>query len=184
MAQYIGEVQRTKSDNLRRLRLSGIRSDGTESPMSKISKKWQFLCDAPFKISDKCCKYLKKDPLDKMGKCAIVGTMASDSNQRLEMYYRHGCNAFNLDRPRSAPLSFWKESDIWDYLKAFQVPYSSIYDLGYERTGCIFCLFGIHLEKRNRFTLMAETHPQLYKYCMDGPLQLKKVIKYVYGIDV
>jgi len=184
MAQYIGEVQRTKSDNLRALRLTGTRKDGTLTPMSKISNKWQFLCDSGLPISDRCCKHLKKDPLDSIGHAPIVGTMADDSNQRLEMFYRHSCNAFDLDRPRSAPLSFWKEEDIWLFLKTTKTPYSKIYDLGYSRTGCMFCLFGVHMEKRpNRFDLMSQTHPQIFKYCMDGPLQLRKVLKLVYDLD-
>jgi len=109
MAQYIGEVQRTKSSYLKALRLTGTRKDGTLSPMAKISNKWQFLTELPIKIGDQCCKHLKKQPMDAIGNAPIVGTMAEDSNQRLEMFYRHSCNAFNLTRPRSAPyLSGWK----------------------------------------------------------------------------
>lgn len=174
MAQYIGEVQRTKSEKLKALRLSG-------TPQQRVSQKWQFLINAQFKISDKYCKYLKKDPLDAVGDCPIVGTMAEDSNQRLEMYYRHSCNAFDLTRPRSAPLSFWTEADIWEYLKTFNIPYSKIYDMGYERTGCMFCMFGLHLEKTDRFERMAVTHPGLFEYCMDGPLKLRQIIQFVYN---
>lgn len=185
MAQYIGQVQRTKSPYLKALRLTGTRKDGTLSPMAKISNKWQFLTEAPFKISDQCCKHLKKNPLDSLGGYPIIGTMADESDQRLEMFYRHSCNAFNLTRPRSAPLSFWTEHDIWQYIKQNGLQYSQIYDLGYSRTGCMFCMFGLHLEKRpNRFELMAITHPQLFNYCMDGPLQLRQVIKQVYGLDM
>ena len=184
MAQYIGEVQRTKSDYLRTLRLEGIRKDGSISPMARISKKWQWLCSSDIPVSDKCCKFLKKQPLDSIGHNPIVGTMASDSDQRKEMFYRHSCNAFDLTRPRSAPMSFWLEEDVWSYLKEHNVPYSRIYDMGYVRTGCVWCLFGLHLEKRpNRFDLMQNTHPQLFKYCMDGPLRMREIIKRVYGIE-
>jgi 3'-phosphoadenosine 5'-phosphosulfate sulfotransferase (PAPS reductase)/FAD synthetase len=186
MAQYIGEVQRTKSPYLRALRLTGTRKDGTLSPMAKISNKWQFLADpnCGVKISDQCCKYLKKQPMDAIGHNPIVGTMAADSNQRLEMFYRHSCNAFDLTRPRSAPLSFWTEADIWQYIKQNNLQYSQIYDLGYPRTGCMFCAFGIHLEPRpNRFERMYITHPQLFHYCMDGPLQLRRVLKLVHNMD-
>lgn len=185
MAQYIGEVQRTKSDYLRQLRLAGIRKDGSLFPMARISQKWQWLCGSDIPVSDRCCKYLKKQPLDAVGENPIVGTMAADSDQRLEMFYRHSCNAFDLTRPRSAPMSFWTEEDVWNYLKLTKTPYSRIYDMGYTRTGCMFCLFGLHLEKRpNRFDLMQQTHPQLYKYCMDGPLKLRDVIQRVYGYEM
>lgn len=38
-----------------------------------------------------------------------------------------------------------------------------------ERTGCIFCGFGCHLEKEpNRFQRLKETHPKQYNYCING----------------
>lgn len=40
---------------------------------------------------------------------------------------------------------------------------------GCNRTGCIFCMFGCHLEKEpNRFQMLKETHPKQYKYCIGG----------------
>lgn len=40
---------------------------------------------------------------------------------------------------------------------------------GCSRTGCIFCMFGCHLEKEpNRFQRLKETHPKQYKYCISG----------------
>lgn len=74
-------------------------------------------------------------------------------------------------------MAFWLESDVWAYIKKHQIPYSSIYDMGYTRTGCMFCMFGLHLEKTNRFDLMSKTHPKIYDYCMNK-LGLRKVIEY------
>ena len=38
-----------------------------------------------------------------------------------------------------------------------------------NRTGCIFCMFGCHLEKEpNRFQRLKETHPRQYEYCIGG----------------
>lgn len=40
---------------------------------------------------------------------------------------------------------------------------------GANRTGCIFCMFGCHLEKEpNRFQRLKETHPRQYEYCIGG----------------
>ena len=40
---------------------------------------------------------------------------------------------------------------------------------GCNRTGCIFCMFGCHLEKEpNRFQRLKETHPRQYEYCISG----------------
>ena len=38
---------------------------------------------------------------------------------------------------------------------------------GCDRTGCMFCMFGVHLEKQpNRFQRMALTHPKQYEFCI------------------
>lgn len=40
---------------------------------------------------------------------------------------------------------------------------------GCNRTGCVFCMFGCHLEKEpNRFQRLKETHPRQYEYCISG----------------
>ena len=53
-----------------------------------------------------------------------------------------------------------------------------------DRTGCMFCMFGCHLEKgENRFQRMKKTHPQIYDYCMkpieEGGLGIAKVLDYI-----
>lgn len=67
---------------------------------------------------------------------------------------------------------------------------------GCNRTGCIFCMFGCHLEKEpNRFQRLKATHPNQYKYCIGGGemvdgkwqpnkegLGLGKVLDYI-GVD-
>lgn len=53
-------------------------------------------------------------------------------------------------------LGCWDENDILE-------------TTGCNRTGCIFCMFGCHLEKEpNRFQRLKETHPRQYEYCING----------------
>ena len=174
-SQKIKEVRSTKSEKLENKRING-----DDKGNGKISEKWQFLINAPFKISDRCCHVMKKDPVKRYeketGKGAIVGTMASDSRLREGSYLQHGCNSFE-GRPMSTPMAFWLESNVWDYIKKYNLPYSKIYDMGYTRTGCMFCMFGLHMDESNRFDMMKKTHPQIYNYCMDK-LGLRDVIRY------
>ena len=96
-------------------------------------------------------------------------------------------------------MSFWTEQDVLRYLKEYDVPYASVYGdivenedgtlrtTGERRTGCVFCMFGVHLEDEpNRFQRLAVTHPKLYEYCMkpasEGGLGLAEVLDYV-GVD-
>ena len=148
--------------------------------------KWRFLLDAPYDISHKCCDVMKKRPAKtyekKTGRKAIIGTLASESTLRKTQWVKYGCNAFGSKRPTSQPLSFWTEQDILHYIKQFDVPYCSVYGdivpdnegtllktTGCDRTGCIFCMFGCHLEKEpNRFQRLKETHPRQYEYCIGG----------------
>lgn len=166
------------------------RFDPSYKSMFNVSK-WAFLLDAPFKISGSCCAVMKKRPFRKYEKETgfkpILGTMAAESRLRTQKWLKAGCNAFENNRPVSQPLSFWLEQDIWDYLHRFDVPYSEIYNMGYQRTGCVFCMFGCHLEPYpNRFQKLSQTHPKLYEYCMrdfdGGGLGLAAVLDYI-GVD-
>lgn len=186
-SHYITLVRNTKSEVLKRKHIDGINRDGSKTQFT-ISNKWKYLINAPFKISDQCCQVMKKRPVKKYehetGNVAIIGTMTDESVMREKVYLKNGCNAFENIRPISAPISFWGEQDIWDYIKLYNLPYSKIYDMGYKRTGCMFCMYGAHLEKGiNRFQLMQTTHPKQWEYCMKdteiGGLGLAKVLDYI-----
>jgi 3'-phosphoadenosine 5'-phosphosulfate sulfotransferase (PAPS reductase)/FAD synthetase len=148
-----------------------------------ISKKYRYLINAPFKISDACCDVMKKRPflryVKETNRHPFLGIMAGDSKRRQDKYQEYGCNAYDMKDPKSMPLSIWTEADVWSYIRSRNIPYSSIYDMGYERTGCIFCMFGVHMEKPpNRFQRMKLTHPRLWAYCMDK-LGLRAVADYM-----
>ena len=131
---------------------------------------------------------MKKKPLKhyahETGRIPIIGTMAAESKLREKNWLKTGCNAYEAKRPVSTPMSFWLEKDVWEYLRQYSVPYCPIYNMGYERTGCIFCMFGAHLDTEpTRFQLLQRTHPKLWRYCMkdwdaDG-LGMRQVLEYI-----
>lgn len=58
-----------------------------------------------------------------------------------------------------------------EYMEAFSSVggKSNLKTTGCDRTGCIFCMFGCHLEKTpNRFQRLKQTHPRQYQYCIGG----------------
>lgn len=101
-------------------------------------------------------------------------------------------------------MSFWIENDVLQYVKENNIEIASVYGdiiqigektnmlnvptqiyqtTGCNRTGCMFCMFGCHLEKEpNRFQRMKETHPKQYEWCMkpisEGGLGIDEVLKY------
>jgi 3'-phosphoadenosine 5'-phosphosulfate sulfotransferase (PAPS reductase)/FAD synthetase len=171
-AHFIEQMQSNPTEALKRKLIEGIDKHGRKTKYV-LSKCWYPFINSQFKVSDQCCFIMKKMPFHKyearMGQIPFIGYVGGDSIARDHNYLKTGCNAFDLTRPHSRPLSFWTEQDIWDYIWAFSVRYTAVYDMGYDRTGCIFCMFGAHLEgEPNRFQLLAKTHPNQYNYCING----------------
>lgn len=52
-----------KNAKIRNLALTGITSEGRKTKTYKLANKWRFLIKAPFKISNKCCYYMKETPI-------------------------------------------------------------------------------------------------------------------------
>ncbi len=165
----------------------GRNADGSPTRF-KISEQWKFMLNAPFDIGNGCCTEMKKKPIGKYaketGRVPILGTMASESMLRMQKWLQHGCNAFDGKKASSSPMSFWMDEDVWEYLKKYNVPYCKIYDMGYERTGCIFCIFGAHLDPEpTRFQRLQKTHPTIWRYCMKpwdkGGLGMREVLEYI-----
>ena len=183
--------------NVWRLYDQGINRFGAPVNGFKVAARWRFLVNAPFKISDICCRIMKKEPMHRYekatGRAQMVGMMASDSKSREKTYLQTGCNAFDAKHPRSMPLGFWTEQDIIQAIKIFDIPYAKVYGNicqdkssgklffdGVQSTGCVFCCFGLHMEdKPNRFQQMKANHPKLYQFCMEN-LGLAEVLDYIH----
>ncbi len=174
---------------------NGLRGK-TEGESFFNKTKWKPLVEMPILFSHKCCNVMKKAPAHQFekqtGKKPILGTMASESFARETSWIKNGCNAFESDRPISAPMSFWTEQDVLQYIKQYNVPIASVYgDIVYanspeqirfdgcgeekltttrcDRTGCIFCAFAAHRDgEPSRFQRLKETHPKQYDYCLNG----------------
>lgn len=183
IAMAMDRVQNAKDPLQIQLRLcGGICPSSGKYQAPTVPKKWQYLLDSGIKISDKCCYYMKKAPFLRFEKetgkkYPIIGTMACESEERKLTYLKEGCNAFNAKKPKSTPIAFWTEQDIWEYIKLYNLPYAKIYDKGEKRTGCMFCMFGVQFEdpNNNRFTRMKISHPELYDYCINT-LGLGKIL--------
>ncbi|MCG8541875.1 MAG: phosphoadenosine phosphosulfate reductase family protein [Clostridia bacterium] len=167
------KIYKLRHHNLSKKYRNYILHGDERGSMGKLSEKWKFFLEAPFEISSRCCDVMKKQPFHqyerKTGRKPFSGEMAIESQRRMNQWTQHGCNAFYTTHPRSMPLSFWLEEDIWNYLRSNNILYSKIYDMGADRTGCMYCMYGVNLEKYpNRFQRMVITHPRQYQYCING----------------
>lgn len=122
-AQYIYEYRHAKTDRMKQYR--------TRGGFGSVSQKYLFLLDAPFEITHQCCNVMKKNPLKKYeketSKKPIIGTMASESYVRTQKWIENGCNAFDLKRPVSNPMSFWTEQDVLMYARINNIAIPSVY---------------------------------------------------------
>jgi len=87
-----------------------------------------------------CCYVRKVEPLGRAlaGKKAwITGQRRAQSTTRAELNVQeddaaHGMAKFN-------PLADWSEQDVWEYIRANDVPYNSLHERGYPSIGCEPC---------------------------------------------
>ena len=155
--------------------------------------KYKPLLDVNFPISNKCCDIMKKQPMHeyskKNGVYLMTAEMAAESRLREQKWLQHGCNGFDMKIPKSTPMAFWTEQDVLEYIYKYNLPIAEPYGevietecqytfdgeqckyttTGCDRTGCMFCAFGAHLEKGiTRFQRLKKTHPKQYDYCLNG----------------
>ncbi len=196
VSRYIWDIQRASDKNSHtvRLRCTGMNRDGKYMPTMMIPNKWLYLTNAPFKISDRCCEFLKKQPLNnfsnKSGLNRIIGLMSEESNVRKQLAKKYGVVVNKTNNSSYLqPIIFWSRQDILQYILNYNLNYCSIYgkiknnngilytDME-SRTGCMFCMFGIDKEPiPNRFQRMKISHPSQWDYCMNK-LGCKKVLEF------
>lgn len=144
---------------------------------------------APFKVSNKCCLYMKEQPCDWWAKehksRPYLGLMASEGGQREEALTEHGCNYFGKGVIRSAPFAPFLRQDLLQLALDLKAPVPEIYGTierrpdgtlyttGAQRTGCSMCGFGVHMETRpHRFDRLRVRNPKewefwMYRCCTD-----------------
>lgn len=136
-----------------------------DSGNNKIPDKYRVILHLGVKVSDKCCKLLKEQPMDdfyeKNNLYPYIGTMACESKRRALAWSQGGCNILQGSAKKSKPLSIWTEKDILECVNKYNIKISDAYKKGYKRTGCMYCGFGLQHDKQpNRYQLMKMNYPK------------------------
>ena len=87
-----------------------------------------------------CCRIRKVEPLGRAlagNKAWVTGQRRSQSSTRAQLDIEeddpaHGMTKFN-------PLADWSEEDVWNYIRANNVPYNALHDQGFPSIGCAPC---------------------------------------------
>ena len=86
-----------KTKTVRMKRLSGELLDNQGNKSQFNCENWKFMLDAPFEVANHCCAVMKKKPAlkyaNETGRKQIVGTLASESRLRRQIWLKNGCNA-------------------------------------------------------------------------------------------
>lgn len=141
-----------------------------------------------FKVSDKCCYYLKEKPCNdyarQSGRFPYMGLMASEGGRRQKALMMHGCNYISPGTKRSCHFAIFTRQDLLQLALDLKAPVPEIYGeivrdadgtlrtTKAQRTGCSMCGFGIHLEKRpHRFDQLWSRNPGEWNMWMNHVLQ-------------
>jgi 3'-phosphoadenosine 5'-phosphosulfate sulfotransferase (PAPS reductase)/FAD synthetase len=144
------------------------------------------------KISQACCRFLKKQPAGRVQATLDVdvlfkGLMASESRARMKNFtsrgylfqgqardYLHGDPFWHCQ-----PMAVWTDEDVWAYIHRYQVPYASLYDMGFTdsqgqyhripRNGCMGCGTDV-LFPHNHLATLRRTHPRHWRAFMERGL--------------
>lgn len=156
------------------------------SRFMRLPDKWQKLFveqEAPFRVSGKCCYYMKEKPCDRYsretGQFVYMALMADEGGRREISLKKHGCNYYGKTVTRSCPFAIFSKTDLLRLALELEVPVPEIYGDIVEttdshltttkakRTGCTMCGFGIHLEKRpHRFDRLRESNYKEWRFWM------------------
>lgn len=113
--------------------------------------RYMFTPEFPIRVSDKCCKRMKEDPLDQWArdhgyKYTITGIMSSEGGRRRGAtclsYKRGDLFAFHPLAPMTKKWEDW-------FIQEHDVPICDVYGPPYnlDRTGCKGCPFSLYLQR-------------------------------------
>ena len=188
-ASAIEQVRRNlhdeKFDTWRVKQMQGKR----ERAMWDYSDCTQYLV-APFKISDKCCYWLKKSPINSFMnttqyKYSFTGITVEESVHRMNSILKNGF----INKNRCSPIAHWTVNDVLKFIHENNLPLPHCYgeieidDDGnysttlFQRNGCLCCPVGAHLESPNKFQLLRDFDKDTWDFVINE-LGYGKVLDY------
>lgn len=83
-----------------------------------------------------CCEVLKE--CHGGGRTLLTGIRWAESSNRGKRKLVESCYK-DSTKTYVNPIIDWSESEIWEFIKSYKVPYCELYDQGFKRIGCLFC---------------------------------------------
>lgn len=164
-----------------------LRYSHSASPDSRLLAYYDILRQV--KISQACCGILKKQPMLRLQEQFDVdlifkGLMAAESRSRAKnfltrgyLFTGHHHAWLPADDPywHCQPMATWTDADVWQYIRQYNLPYATLYDMGYtdgdghyhriQRNGCMGCATDL-LFPNNHMAKLRRTHPRAWEVFM------------------
>jgi len=103
-----------------------------KKPMLELVKKYGL----PLRKHRWCCALYKER--GGKGRRVITGVRWEESARRSQRKMVEYC-AKDETKTFMNVIIDWTADDVWEFIKAYNVPYCSLYDEGFTRIGCLFC---------------------------------------------
>jgi 3'-phosphoadenosine 5'-phosphosulfate sulfotransferase (PAPS reductase)/FAD synthetase len=167
--EIIGRYQKGSRAPYTMSRIHGI---GTAKFKLNNTAKTKLLDGSLHKVSNKCCKYTKKEPLrrfeKKTGLKPIIAVRGAESLSRENAYQT--C----LDtKGRFTPMYDFSDEIVNAIYEVYQIEKPKVYEV-LDRTGCIACPYGLH--GKNTLKELAMVTPAPRKYAIDSFGESYKVL--------
>ena len=103
-----------------------------------------------------CCGIRKVEPLEKKLKTLeawVTGQRRDQNSTRSNLSIIELDSTFSTESHsviKVNPLTNWTSSDVWNYIRSFEIPYNELHDRGYISIGCEPCTRAIRPNQHER----------------------------------
>lgn len=122
----------------------------------------------PTRISRWCCQIYKEQ--DGSGRIVMTGIRRQESTRRNKRRLIETCYRDTTKRFINVIID-WSDTDVWEFIEKYKIPYCKLYDEGNKRIGCLMCPLANKYSRKNdsikypRYTeLFKKAFIKLYEY--------------------
>jgi phosphoadenosine phosphosulfate reductase len=89
---------------------------------------------------DTCCRLRKVEPMRRLLSASDVWITAIRRDQSSDRAHTRIVDwDWRYDLLKVSPLASWSRAEVWDYIRANDVPYNDLHERGYPSIGCTHC---------------------------------------------
>lgn len=83
------------------------------------------------------------------------------------------------------PIIDWSDSEVWEFLREYNVPYCELYDKGYKRLGCIGCPMNTQRkEELNKYPKYKKAYIRAFDKMLENAWAKQKTTEWQTAEDV